>query len=101
MAADASAASSRTSPNRRPRRHRLQRSDGVVVLHGHALVWIARLRERVLENLRSSMVDLRGLCIGHISPFVRIIAGSEVGASSRFAERSHDFYWRTTAKAAV
>src|ERR1700687_2893780 len=87
--ADASAAASPSfsSHSRRPCRHRLRRSDSVVVLRGRALVRVARLRGSVLENTEPSVGNLHGFCSGHISHSVRIVLGFKARASPRFAER--------------
>ena len=41
------------------------------------------------KTLALQWEHLRALCGGHISYPVRIVSGSEAGASARFAERSH------------
>ena len=52
------------------------------------------------KTLSLAVGNLRGFCSGHISHSVRIVPGSEAGASPRFAERSHDFHRRTAGEAA-
>src|SRR5712692_6167645 len=104
LAAAASGAASPSpsfpSHSRPPCRHRLRRSDRVVVLRGRALVRVARLRARVLENTEPSVGNLHGFYSGHISHSVWIVPGSEAGASPRLAERSHDFHRPTAGEAA-
>src|SRR5450631_459930 len=88
------------SHSRRPCRHLLWRSDRVVLFRGRALVRVARLRGRVLENTEPSVGNLRGFYSGHISHSVWIVPRSEARASPRFAERSHDLHRRTAVEAA-
>src|SRR5208282_6293884 len=78
----------------------LRRADRVVVLRGRALVRVARLRERILENAEPAVGSLLRLYRGYIFDSLRIICGSEAGASPRFAQRSHYHYRRTTVEAA-
>jgi len=43
--------------------------------------------------------NLCRICGGHVSDSLWIVSGFEAGASARFAGRSHDSDWRTTAEA--
>src|SRR5450631_479210 len=84
----------------RPCRYSLRRSGVAVILRGRALVRIARLRGRVLENTESSVGSLRGFCSRHISDCVRFVSGAEAGTSPRFAQWAYDSYRWSTAEAA-
>src|SRR5580658_3471133 len=78
----------------------LQWPGRVVLLRGRALVQVARLRERVLENIEPAVGSLRRLYCDHISDFVRFVPRAQARPSPRSTEWSHDHHRRTTVEAA-
>ncbi len=82
----------RPRPHRRPRRH--------LLLGRSAVVRLARLRARLLEDLLAPVGNLRSLCGGHVSRPLRRLPRSRPRPSGRSAGNAHHLLRRPTRRAA-